>query len=57
MCTRRRGPLLPLRVRKVGSKYHVIFVTSKRLGVFESEELALEYIKEVKDKVKARKEK
>jgi len=48
---------LPLKVRKVGSKYHVIFETSKRLGVFESEKLALEYIEEVKEKIKAKKEK
>lgn len=50
---------MPLKIRKVGSKYHVIFETSKRLGVFESEEMALEYIEEVKEKikVKARKEK
>lgn len=48
---------MPLKVRKVGKKYHVIFETSKRLGVFESEELALGYIEEIKEKVKARKEK
>ena len=45
---------MPLKVRKVGSKYHVIFETSKRLGVFESEKLALEYIEEVKEKIKAK---
>ena len=48
---------MPLKVRKVGSKYHVIFETSKRLGVFESEKLALEYIEEVKEQIKAKKEK
>lgn len=48
---------MPLKVRKVGSKYHVVFETRKRIGVFGSEKEALEYIEEVNEKVKARKEK
>jgi len=48
---------LPIKIRKIGDKYHVLYETVKKLGVFDNEQDALEYVEEIKKAAKAKKEK
>jgi hypothetical protein len=48
---------LPIRIKKIGDKYHVLYETVKKLGVFNSEQEALDYVKDVKEASRAKVEK
>jgi hypothetical protein len=46
---------MPIKVRKVGNRYRVIYETVKRLGDFDSLDEAWEYVQTLKQAVKDKK--
>jgi hypothetical protein len=48
---------MPIKVKKIGNRYHVVFETTKKLGEFDSEDVALKYVKEVRRLAKSKHQK